>query len=211
MHFPDDFFPGNHIHETAVISTGAQIGTGNIIGPYCYIGSEVTIGNNNHFFGYVSIGMTAEHRDYFNSPGEVVIGNSNVVREFVTINSSTKGVTKMGNGCTMLRGSHLSHDSVLEDRVTVSCNVLIGGESYIMEGANLGLGAVLHQYQVIGAYAMLGMGAVVPKKTDILPGQIYAGNPAKFLKRNEIGLERNKISAQLLAELTDKYWKLRRK
>lgn len=201
--------PKNQIHPTAWIEEGAVLGIDNYIGPFCYIGSNVKIGNKNCFSGHISIGMAAEHREYFHKEGEIVIGSNNMVREFVTINSSTKGITRIGNHCVMLRGSHLSHDSVLEDQVNVSCSVLIGGESHIMEGANLGLGSIIHQRQVIGSYVMLGMGSVVPKKLDVVPGYIYVGNPARQLKLNTIALNKLDISMEDLKMEVDRYEHLR--
>lgn len=149
--------------------------------------------------------MPAEHRDYFNSEGEVVIGSRNVVREFTTINSSTRGVTRMGDDCVMLRGSHLSHDSVLENMVNVSCNVLIGGESYVMDGANIGLGTIIHQRQVIGSYSMIGMGTVITKAQKIEPGWVFIGCPARPLKVNEIGLKRFQIRYDELKMEVDRF------
>ena len=192
---------GNSIHSTVVIDNGADIGQGNYFGPFCYIGPNVVIGRNNRFEGHCSVGMPAEHKDYWSPTtrqGLVKIGNNNVIREFTTINEGTLYTTEMWNNCIMLRGSHLSHDSVLHNNVTLSCNVLIGGHTTVMQGANLGLGAIVHQHQVIGAYAMLGMGAVVPKKAWIEPGKIYVGNPCKFLKENTVGLKRGGVSAAML-------------
>ena len=191
---------GNQIHPTAVIDPDANIGYYNYYGPFCYIGPRVTIGNRNRFEGHCSIGTAAEHKDYWGSlhSGRVNIGNDNVIREFTTINAGTYLATEMWDNCIMLRGSHLSHDSVLHNHVTLSCNVLIGGHTTVMQGANLGLGSIVHQHQVIGAYAMLGMGTVVPKKAWIEPGKIYVGNPCKFLKENTVGLERGGVSATML-------------
>jgi UDP-N-acetylglucosamine acyltransferase len=184
------------------IHSDATIGLNNKIGPNVYIGPNVIIGDNNIISGFSSIGMEAEHRDYFSKSGKVIIGNNNVIREFTTINSSTHGITKMGDRCVMLRGSHLSHDSELEDDVNVSCNVLIGGETLVMRGANLGLGCIIHQKHLIGSYSMVGMGSVVPKSKKIVPGNIYVGSPARLLKENSVGLLRNRIGLeQLMGEM----------
>lgn len=200
--------PTNRIHQTAWIEDGAVLGKNNYIGPYVYIGSNVRIGDLNTFTGHCSIGMNAEHRDFFKKEGEIIIGHGNMVREFTTINSSTTGVTRMGNACVMLRGSHLSHDSVLEDHVNVSCNVLIGGESVIMRWANLGLGSIIHQRQVIGSHCMIGMGAIIVKTATVLPGYTWVGNPARPIKLNQVGLDRAKVDSVMLNEETQRYWKL---
>ena len=192
----------NTIHPTAQVSKSARLGTNNYIGPFCNVYGNVVMGDNNHFEGYVSIGSPAEKHGYFDDTDEpkTYIGNGNRIREFVTINSGTRRSTIMGNKCVMLRGSHLSHDSTLEDEVTVSCTVMIGGESHIMTGCNLGLGALLHQFSIVGSYCMVGMGAVCTKKVKFIPGGIFVGNPAKYLRNNTIGLERNGITETQLEQ-----------
>lgn len=199
----------NTIHPTAIIGPNVSIGFGNDIGPYCVIQGDTVIGSNNKFEAYCSIGAPAEHRDFFYKDGKVVIGNSNIFREFVTVNGGTEDITTIGNECVFLRNSHVGHDSIIKNKVNLSCNVLIGGHSHIMEGANFGLGSICHQFSIIGAYAMIGMGAIITKGADVAPGVVYVGNPAKYLKINQIGLDRNKITAKLLAQLKDEYTVLR--
>jgi UDP-N-acetylglucosamine acyltransferase len=202
----------NIIHPTAVIDDGVQLGENNYIGPYCYITGHTVIGNNNRFEAYCSIGTPPEHRDHFdNNPFPVIIGDGNIIREFVTINAGTIRNTVLGNNIVMLRNSHIGHDSIIEDKANLSCNVLIGGHSHIMEGANFGLGSMCHQFLVIGAYSMIGMGGIVVKSSIIQPGEIHVGNPVKFLKENKIGLNRNSIDSNRLSELTNKYFLLANK
>jgi UDP-N-acetylglucosamine acyltransferase len=199
----------NYIHPTAIIDTEVKIGEGNYIGPYCYITGKAIIGNNNRFEAYCSIGTPAEHREYFKeSPFSVIIGNNCVIREFVTINSGTVRDTVLYDNIVMLRNSHIGHDSIIESKVNLSCNVLIGGHSYIMEGVNMGLGSMCHQFSILGAYSMIGMGGVVVKSNQIYPGETYVGSPVKFLKENKIGLSRNDITSEKLSKLVNKYFSL---
>jgi UDP-N-acetylglucosamine acyltransferase len=135
----------------------------------------------------------------------VIIGNNNVFREFITVNAGTLKPTTLGSNIVLLRNSHVGHDSTLEDKVNLSCNVLIGGHSYIMEGANFGLGSICHQFSTIGAYSMIGMGSVVTKKSIIQPGKIYVGVPCDYLKDNTIGLDRNNINQISLDNLNIKF------
>lgn len=190
----------NVIHETAIIEDGVDIGVGNFIGANCLIKNGTKIGNNNRFEAFVSVGTAPEHRDFFNKEGKgVEIGDSCVFREFTTINSGAFTKTKIGNNVVMLRGSHIGHDSQISDFCNLSCNVLIGGHSHLMEGCNFGLGAICHQYSKIGAYSLVGMGSVVTKKSKVSPGDIFVGSPVKFLKKNTIGLERASVTSEELA------------
>lgn len=196
----------NKIHPTAIVEPGVELGDGNYIGPYCLIKAGTKIGNNNRFEAFCSIGTRAEHREFFTIKGKgVIIGDDCVFREWVTINEGTKVQTAIGNKVVMLRGSHIGHDSQVEDFVNLSCNVLIGGHSYLMEGCNFGLAAVCHQHSIIGAYAMIGMNSVVTKDAQISPGDIFIGQPAKFLKANVIGLQRAGVTPEDLAKFYNEW------
>ena len=196
----------NYIHPTSIIGPNVVLGNNNYVGPFCYIIGDTIIGDNNRFEAYCSIGTPAEHRDYFIlTENKTIIGNNNIFREFITVNAGTKDITILNNNITMLRGSHVGHDCILEDKVNLSCNVLIGGHSYLMEGCNFGLGAVCHQFSIIGAYSMVGMGTFITKNTQITPGKIYVGSPAKYLKENLIGLKRNNITIDQLKQLIIKF------
>lgn len=181
-----DGYTRNVIHPTAIIGKDVVLGSGNYIGAFCQIVGKTVIGDNNHFEAYCSIGTEPEHKEYFGKENMgVYIGNKNHIREFTTINAGCEIRTMLQNNITMLRGSHIGHDSVISDDCTISCNVLVGGHSYVGKGANIGLGAILHQYSQIGAYSMIGMGAIVTKKVKVQSFGMYVGNPAKYIKEND--------------------------
>ena len=199
----------NQIHPTAIISDTVKIGSGNYIGPYSIITGDTEIGDNNYIASHVVIGSPAEHKEYFGKIGKVIIGNNNRINEFVTINQGTVKPTRLHDNIIMLRGSHVGHDSEIFDNVTISCNVMIGGHSSILEYANIGLGAVLHQYSVIGSVSMVGMGSVVIKSSEARPCVTIGGNPARFLKKNIVGMIRANVTNQDLEDLNKRYESLR--
>ena len=187
----------NFIHPTAIVHKTVQLGSNNFIGPFCYLGENVVLGDFNRLEAYASVGTPPEHASYWTKKfGSVVIGNSCVIREFTTVNSGTDGDTRLGDRVILLRGSHVGHDSWIRSDVTLSCNVLVGGHSLIFDGANLGLGAILHQYSKIGHFAMLGMGCIVTKSSVIEPFRVYVGNPARYLKVNSVGLKRAHLTEE---------------
>ena len=173
---------GNRVHETAIVNWNrVRIGSGNEIGPGACIGTD------------------AQHRNE-ESIGMIYIGDNNVIREFTTIHLPTRwsGKTVIGNNNYLMVLSHIAHDCVLEDNITFSNNVTLGGHVYIMKGCQLGFGTIVHQYQVIGSYCMFGMGTIVTGKSNVEPGGLWYGNPGKSNKQNVIGLERNNIGVQEL-------------
>ena len=180
---------GNKVHSTAVVNwEQLEIGTGNEIGPY------------------VCIGTDAQHiRE--ESSGKVRIGDNNVIREYCSINLPTRftNVTEIGSNCYFMAQTHINHDCVIEDKVILCNNVTPGGHVWIMRGAVLGFGVLVHQYQVIGSYSMIGLGTIIPAKTKITPGHIYYGNPVQQHGVNSIGMERNKISYKEMANERIRY------
>lgn len=175
----------NEIHPTAIIGTDVLMGNGNVIGAYTIIEGNVIIGDGNIIMSHVVIGTDPEHKEFWLKKNcGVVIGNKNVIREFVTINGGTFKPTMISHNCIMLRGSHLGHDSLIQEHVTLSCNVLVGGESFIMRGTNMGLGSICHQRSIIPQDCMVGMNTVITKKTQLIPFGKYVGVPAKFIGDN---------------------------
>lgn len=199
----------NTISPSAFVHPEAKIGTGNIIYHGVTIGKNVEIGDSNVIYPYAVIGTDPEHKSFFGKETKgVKIGVGNVIREFVTINSGTFQDTLIGSNCWLLRGSHVGHDSVIEDLVTLSCNVLIGGESQVCEGANLGLGAAVHQRSIIGHYSMIGMNSVVPKTREVLPLMKYAGSPIEHIGKNTHWLE--KLDEATIQRILNEYEGLRK-
>lgn len=185
----------NYIHPTAIVDSDVikNMGTGNWIGPYCNIRSGTLIGDDNIFEGFCSIGTPPEFKGY-QAPEEITnylvrIGSRNKINEFTTINQAmNSGFTFVGDDCYIMRGVHIGHDARIEDKVTLSCNVIVGGHSHVLFGANCGLGSIIHQKRVVGAFAMIGMNSTVTK--SIKPYCTAVGSPCKEIKINSVGMER---------------------
>lgn len=129
----------------------------------------------------------------------VTIGARTVVREFATVHGGFHAPTRIGADCYVMAHSHVGHDCWIGDNVTLSTRVTLGGHTIIHEGANVGLGAITHQHTTIGAYAMVGMGAVVTR--DVPPFAMVYGNPARQHGYNVVGMERAGYSAEQIADV----------
>ena len=182
-------FPGNRIHHTAVIYPGVKIGTGNEIGPYCIIGAP------------------AEHKKYWGKVSKgVVIGDNNIFTGACTVDAGTENDTTIGNGCFIMKRAHIGHDALLGNDVIVTVNAVVGGHVIVMDGANLGMNVCTHQFSIIGAYSMLGMGSVVPLRKEVRPFFVYTGNPIKVLRTNDIKVK--EFTKQEFVEYFNQYDKL---
>lgn len=77
--------------------------------------------------------------------------------------------------------SYVAHDCVIGDFVTFAPGVMCNGRVRVEDHAYIGTGVVLREGApdrpvVIGAGAVVGMGAVVTK--SVAPGAVVVGNPA---------------------------------
>jgi len=180
---------GNLVHKSAIIDW-----------------KNLVIGKNNFIGPYVVIGGNAQHPRKKNF-GKIYIGNNNVINEYSNIHRPTsyKKKTIIGNNNYIMNSSTIDHDCYLEDNIVLSSNVILGGNVYIMNGAQLGIRTIVHQNQVIGSYTMIGMGSIITKKKNLLPGFIFFGKPIKKKGVNKIGLKRNMISKEKLKKEVSRF------
>lgn len=207
--------PENEIHPTAIIGRGVELGTGNTVGPYTVLEGPMTVGDGNWFGSHCVVGAPAQwtgtvgRSDMGRRAGNGIrIGNENVIREFVTIHQGTDRVTVIGDATYLMAYAHVPHDAFLADGVTLANAVQMGGHTAIGWNSNLGLGTVVHQRQVIGPYAMVGMQSVVT--THLPPGVLAFGAPARIRGVNRVGLERAGFDSAEIEEIASAFGASRR-
>ncbi|MDR2763787.1 MAG: gamma carbonic anhydrase family protein [Tannerella sp.] len=118
--------------------------------------------------------------------GDVVIGNGCSIW-FGTVLRGDVNSIRIGDGVNIQDGSVLHtlyEKSVIEigNDVSIGHNVTIHGAK-ICDSALIGMGAVVLDHAVIGEGAIIAAGSVVLSHTQVEPGSIYAGVPAKFVKK----------------------------
>jgi UDP-N-acetylglucosamine acyltransferase len=197
------------IHPTAIVHAGAQIGEGVTIGPYCVIGGNVIIGDNCELISHVVIdghttlgpgcrlhpfvvlGHGPQDIRYKGEPSRLTIGANNVLREHVTMNLGTpKGGlhTRVGSNGYFMIASHVAHDCIVGDNVTLVNNVMLAGHSEIGDNVIMGGGSAVHQFTRVGHNAFIGGLAAV--EHDVIPYGMALGNRAYLGGLNIIGLKR---------------------
>ncbi len=95
--------------------------------------------------------------------------------------------------CGVMLGEHvivnvrasLSHEALVEDFVTIAPNATICGAVTLGVGADIGAGATIIQLKKIGAWSILGAGAVVIK--DVVDNTTVVGNPARQIAERKFG------------------------
>ena len=212
------------IHKTAIIDKNAKISKNVKIGPYTVIGPNVEIeeeteihshvnitgntkiGKNNRIYPFASIGNDPQDLKYQGEQTNLEIGNSNKIREYVTINPGTKGgggLTKVGNNCLFMVSSHVAHDCIVGNNVILANNVPLGGHAQVDDNAIIGGNSAVQQFTRVGKSAMIGgMCGVV---RDIIPYGIAHGNRSVLQGLNLIGLRRKNISNKEITILNNAY------
>ena len=190
------FGAGVEIGPYSVVGAGVSVGEGTTIGSHVLIAGQTTIGRNNRLFPFSSIGDIPQDKKYDGAVTRTVIGDENVIREFVSINAGTaqdRGVTTIGNGNWLLAYSHIAHDCVVGNGTTFSNNAQLAGHVSIEDYAVLGGFVGVHQFCRVGAHAMVAAGSIVLQ--DVPPFVMAAGYPAKPRGTNSEGLRRRGFSA----------------
>lgn len=118
--------------------------------------------------------------------GDVVIGKDCSIWFNAVLRGDVNSI-RIGDRVNIQDGSVLHtlyQKSVVEigDDVSVGHNVVIHGAK-IENGALIGMGAIVLDHAVIGEGAIIAAGSVVLSGTRVEPGSIYAGVPAKFVKK----------------------------
>jgi UDP-N-acetylglucosamine acyltransferase len=203
-----------NIHPTAIVSPRARLGKNITIGPGAVIEDEVTIGDDctiqarailtsrvtlgaRNLVGYGAV-IGAAPQDFAHDesiPSEVVIGDDNVLREYVTIHRGTKAgtATRIGNGNLLMVGVHAGHNVEIGDRNVIANNCLLAGYVQIGSDVVLGGGAVFHQLIRVGDMTMIRGGTAWSK--DVPPftvGKIInviCGINAVGMRRKGLGAE----------------------
>lgn len=207
------------IHKTTIIHPETQIAQGVKIGPFCYIGPNVTIdcgttiGSNVVIEGWTKLGKNCkihssavlggvpQNLDYIEKASWVHIGDNTEIREFVTIHRSSKenGVTTIGSGVYLMAYTHVAHDCRIGDNVVATNYTGIAGYVTIDEKTVIGGHAGIHQFVHIGKLAMIGGMTRLTK--DVLPFSLVEGNPPKLYGINAVGLRRENISPSVRSDL----------
>jgi len=210
---------GAKVHETATVHRTAKIGKNVEIGAYSVIGPEVEIGDETKIGAYCTIhrwakigknnkveqgcSIAAAPQDigYKGQKGFVVIGDNNVIREYVTIHLPTKegGETKIGNDNFIMVHAHIPHDCTIGSQVVIGGYVGLAGHTVIEDQAIIGGMAGIHQFVRIGRLAMVGAQSKILR--DVPPFMIADGNPAQIRGVNSIGLQRRGVSNDASAEI----------
>lgn len=204
--------PAAQLHETVTVGPYAVIGPnvcidqGTTVGPHCILDGHTRIGRDNVFYRFCSIGGMPQDKKYGQEPTQLEIGDRNMVREYVTMNTGTVqdvGVTRIGSDNWIMAYVHIAHDCQVGNQTILANGVQMGGHVHIGDWAIVGGLAAVHQFGKVGAHSMVGGSSALHK--DVPPFVMGSGNPCVPVGINAEGLKRRGFSAEAIAALKEGY------
>ncbi len=193
--------PTVRVEPYAVIGSQVTIGANTVVGSHAIIDGLTTIGEDNQIFPGAAIGLEPQDLKYQGANSQVIIGDRNRIREYVTINRATDEgeATILGNDNLLMAYTHIGHNCVIANEVIMANSVAIAGHVHIESMAIISGVLGIHQFVHIGKMAMVGGMSRISR--DVPPYMMVEGNPAKVRSLNLTGLKRRGFSNDEIRQL----------
>jgi UDP-N-acetylglucosamine acyltransferase len=212
------------IHPSAIVEPGAEIGPGCKIGPFSIIGPEVRlgpgvevkshavvtgwteVGEGTVIWPFACVGAVPQDLKYKGERTRLIVGARCRIREGATLNTGTEGgggVTRVGDDCLLMTGSHVGHDASLGNRVILANQAAIAGHCQIGDDVIVGGLSGVHQWVRVGRGAIIG--AVTMVTNDVLPHGLVQGPRGVLDGLNLVGLKRRGVDRGEITALRAAY------
>ncbi len=211
------------VHPTAVLEGDITLEEGVEIGPYSYLSGEIFIGKgtkvgayvrvegrvrmgeNNRIHHSVSIGGPPQDLSYRGEPSSVIIGNNNVIREFVSIHRATgEGeATVVGDDNYIMAYAHIAHNCRIGNHIVIANTAQLAGYVEVEDRAFISGVLGIHQFSRVGRLAMVG--GMTRLNRDAPPYFITVGYDPVVIGPNLVGLRRAGFSGEDIRVLKDAY------
>lgn len=190
-----------------VIDASVEIGEGTVIGPHVVVQGPTKIGRDNRIAQFASLGGDPQDMKYGGERTELVIGDRNLIREFVTINRGTSdggGVTRIGNDNWLLAYVHIAHDCKVGDHTIFSNYSALAGHVEVGDWTVFAGYSGAHQFCKVGPHAFIAMGCLLG--ADVPPFLMMAndqgGRPRGL---NTTGLKRRGFQPERITAIKRAY------
>lgn len=197
---------GVKVGAYSIIGPDVEIGDGTEIGPHVVVSGPTRIGKNNRIFQFASIGEAPQDKKYKDEPTELIIGDDNTIREYVTLNRGTVqggGVTSIGSRNWIMAYVHLAHDCIVGNDTVFANGTTLAGHVVVEDFVILGGFTLIHQFCRIGAYSFTAFSTGIKK--DIPPYVMVSGHNGSPHGLNTEGLKRQGFSTDQVRHIKQAY------
>ncbi len=208
------------IHPTAIVDPAAKVaddvevgplscvGPGVELGPGVVVGSQVSIlgctrvGPRTRIHPFAAIGGDPQDKSFAGERTRLEIGADNVIREHVTIHVGTPqggGCTRIGDDNLIMNSAHVAHDCQVGSHAIIASFVGLAGHVVVEDHAVLGAYTGVHQFARVGESVMTAANSMLSQ--DAAPFAMVAGDRARLVGLNIVGLRRRELSAAAVPSL----------
>ncbi|MEM0983945.1 MAG: acyl-ACP--UDP-N-acetylglucosamine O-acyltransferase [Planctomycetota bacterium] len=207
------------VHSSSIVSESARLADDVVVGPFCVIEGDVSIGAGTVLqshnvirgpveigsgctvFPFATVGLGPQHLAHKpeDEVGGVKIGDRVTLRESSTVHQAwlTEAPTALGDECYVMAGAHIGHDSVLGKNCIVCNAAQVSGHSIIGDRVYISGLVGIHQFVAVGRLAMFSGGTAISK--DLPPFCICAERNmmggVNVVGMRRAGIDRAEISA----------------
>jgi UDP-N-acetylglucosamine acyltransferase len=190
----------------SVIGAGVRIGQQTRVASHVVIEGRTSVGQGNTIYQFATIGSRPQDLKYRGEASELIVGNHNTIREYVSLNPGTAGggmVTRVGDHNLLMMHCHIAHDCLIGSHNIIANGATLGGhvmvQDYVIVGGLVGI----HQFARIGSGSILGAGSMVSK--DVPPFCNATGDRARLRGLNLEGLKRRGFTTTAIDALKKAY------
>lgn len=209
--------PSARLHETVevgpytIIGAGVEIGENTWIGPHVVLQGPMTIGRDNRIYQFSSVGeLSQDKTSTADQPTSTVIGDGNVIREYVSIQRGTmkefetkNGETRIGHRNWIMNYCHVAHDCCIGNDTIFANNSSLAGHVEIGDFVILGGYTLVYQFCRIGAHAFTAYSTGL--SGDVPPFVMVQGAPGEPRSINKEGLRRRQFPAVEIEAIEEAY------
>lgn len=200
IHPDADVHPSCDLGPHVVIDGPVRIGADCRLGPSVIVLGHTEIGTGCSLHSHAVIGDVPQDHKYAGALSFCRIGDGCVIREGVTVHRACieDAATVVGNRCYLMTNSHVAHDCVLADEVTLISGALLGGHVQVGRKSIISGNTGVHQFVRIGEMAMIGGVAMISQD---VPPFTMTNHDGEIAGLNAIGLMRAGISTEERQEI----------
>jgi UDP-N-acetylglucosamine acyltransferase len=197
--------PRTVIGEYCVVESDVSMGADCLLEPYVYVKRWTSMGDRNEISAGTVLGTDPLDKAFTGARSYLRIGSGNKIREHYTISRGTQpeSETSIGDDNYIMTSGHVAHNCRVGNNVVLCSCALVAGHVEIEDQAFVSGGVAIHQYSKIGRLAMIGGSTRVNK--DAPPFFLYMGESIRPRGLNLVGLLRAGFSGEDIAALKQAY------
>src|SRR5216684_2531288 len=160
----------SEIDARAIISPATRLGRCVRVSAYAVVNGPARLGRENVLHPFCSVGGDPQDLKYGGERTELVVGDRNTFREYVTVSRGTRqggGITRIGSDNLFMAYAHIAHDCQVGSHTVFANSATLAGHVTVEDYATVGAFSPVHQFCRVGRYSYVGASTVITQ--DVPP------------------------------------------